>query len=277
MFMQINFSQIFNQNELPEQIENKLKNEPVCYASPGWTTRAESLIRSIKRECTQEHLSQFQILIKEDKENVRLKISEAKGNLLHSLAKFGKPLEFVNILVEQGSSINEQDDWGNTPLLWAIANANNEIAYEILKYKQNINLQDSMSYRNTALHLAIAKGYQNVSLDGQRLKISNLKLIKQILELGADVNLQNGNGNTPLHLACLRRDIWMVKAILKKNPNIQMCNNEGKNCIEMLQKTYGEALKIFEDTTGAAYLLKRGDFDAGKKEIQLIFSEINKT
>lgn len=266
--MQINQITNFINDFINQDEREGKKSETIRYASAQWISKVETLIKGIKRDCTDEHITHFQALIEEDKENVQLKISAAKGNLLHSLAKSGKPIQFVKILAQHGASFDELDDWGNTPLLWSIANANNEMALEILNYQQNINAQDSLFSQNTALHLAIAKGYQNMSQDGQRLKVSNLKLVKRMVELGADVNVQNGNGNTPLHLACLRRDILMVESILAKNPNIQSLNKEGKTPLQMLQKTYGEALKIFEETSGRACLLKKGDFEAGKKDIQ---------
>lgn len=84
-------------------------------------------------------------------------IQDGDGNLLHLVAKWGGPLKLVKILIDHGVSLDKVEDnmWGNTPLLWAIANGNNNMAMEILNYEQNLNL----GKKNTALHLAIAKGY----------------------------------------------------------------------------------------------------------------------
>ncbi|KAK9878709.1 hypothetical protein WA026_023500 [Henosepilachna vigintioctopunctata] len=50
---------------------------------------------------------------------------------------------------------------------------------------------------------------------------NNLSRIDQHIENGADINVRNGDGETPLHIACLG-DSECIKAILKYNPSMNV-------------------------------------------------------
>ncbi|CCB91764.1 putative uncharacterized protein [Waddlia chondrophila 2032/99] len=185
-----------------------------------------------------------------------------KGTILHDLAKFGEPSEFVAIFADNGIDFNIQDRWDNTALIWAIANGNNSMASEILNYPQNLDLK---GLGNSALHLAIAKGYKNRTRDGKPLTISNLQLVQKLVDKGADPNLRNKNGYTALHLACIRRDAPMIEALLKNGGDLSIQTNDGKTCKELLEYTFKEAGAIINEVT-SVYLLPKDDFDSGYEE-----------
>lgn len=144
---------------------------------------------------------------------------------------------------------NEQGMLGNTALIWAIANANNGTALSILEHAGKgsyLNIRGGSG--NTALHLLIAKGYENISREGQFLECSNLTLIKKIIELGCEVNIANAMGNTPLHLACLRRDPEMIALLLKAKAKKDVLNRDGLSPKELLNVGYQTAYRKLEQT-----------------------------
>ncbi|HFC93620.1 MAG TPA: ankyrin repeat domain-containing protein [Leucothrix mucor] len=53
-------------------------------------------------------------------------------------------------------------------------------------------------------------------------KAGNLKLLKELLAEGTDINYQNFNGETVLHIAASRGDLKMVKHLVSKGANVQM-------------------------------------------------------
>ncbi len=137
-------------------------------------------------------------------------------------------------------------------LLWAIANAHNHVAMELINqgaaHGQDLNIQDNWPMKNAAIHLAVAKGYTVRSKDGQMLKFSNLDLVKKMVELDADLNLQNGLGNTPLHLAHLRRDTETIQFLLENGAKTGIKNLNGETPQEMSNKNYEAATKILWET-----------------------------
>ena len=196
------------------------------------------------------------------------------GTMLHTIAKMGREFDqfgeldqFLARCYNKNFNFNRQDVHGNTPLLWAIANAENTTALKILDYEQDLNLK---GYGNTALHLAIAKGYKKISMYKDKLAISNLQLVQKIIEKGADVHVFNKNGCTPLHLACIRRDPEMIDALLraKANPTIRTKSNESnisnKDCRALIEMSYQEAKSAIDKVTGAN-LLPEEEFEKNKE------------
>ncbi len=80
------------------------------------------------------------------------------GTPLHYLAKKGRAIAVVPLLVREGAEFNLQDDWGNTPLLWAIANGMFSMAKQIIEQAPPEADFHIMGRGNRALHLALAKG-----------------------------------------------------------------------------------------------------------------------
>jgi ankyrin repeat protein len=129
--------------------------------------------------------------------------------------------------------------FGNTGLIGACANASNRSAREILRVFGGGPYLDVQCPRgNTALHLLVGKGYKNKNYNGAILACSNLELLKMIITLKADVNLPDKMGNTPLHLAHLRCDCEMVKALLDAGAKKEMTNRKGQKPADL----WGEKL-----------------------------------
>ena len=58
-------------------------------------------------------------------------------------------------------------------------------------------------------------------------------MLELLLELGADVNLQAGNGETLLHLAVQNRDERAVTAIVKAGGDPAVKNSDGMSPLDM--------------------------------------------
>lgn len=65
------------------------------------------------------------------------------------------------------------------------------------------------------MHLAVVKGYEHTSKDGDIFAVSNLELIGRLIDLGANVNIKDSRDFTALDLAVIRRHIEMVETIIK--------------------------------------------------------------
>lgn len=187
------------------------------------------------------------------------------GSVLHEIAKHGTKYELLPLLIECQIDLAFRDYWGNTAIIWAIANARNQMAFEILQCGGPgvyLDVQDKGHY-NTALHLAVGKGYKNKSAEGQTLTKTNLELVNELIAKGCKVDLPNKDGNTPLHLACLRRDYGMMEDLLRAGGGSQLDtkNKQGQTPADMLKIGHADACKILNETV-RVYLLDEKEFDA---------------
>lgn len=61
--------------------------------------------------------------------------------------------ETLRLLVKHGVDINARDEYGSTPLIWAVTNENTEVALALIKLGADVNLVDAD--KQTALHCAV--------------------------------------------------------------------------------------------------------------------------
>lgn len=177
------------------------------------------------------------------------------------------PVSLMRPYYELNINFNTRDmRWQNTLLLWLVANAKNEHALELLDaVKSKLyckEMLDAVSMHGTAaIHVIVGKGYRNLSADKEVLSVSNLDLLKKIIELGVDINIQInidpdifedekynlGQGNTALHIACARKDIAFINFLLEHGADPALKNKKGESAFDMLRMKKEHA-KIFVDS-----------------------------
>ncbi|MCP5504133.1 MAG: ankyrin repeat domain-containing protein [Chlamydiales bacterium] len=182
------------------------------------------------------------------------------GTPLHYLAKRGQAIAAVPLLVREGGDFNFQDRWGNTPLLWAIANGLFSMADQIIRSPPLGTNFDIIGRGNTALHLALAKGYTNRTRDGAPLTVSSIDLMR-LLIARCNVNAHEPGGNTPLHIACVRRDPVMIQELLRAGADRSITNSHGETPMDMLRKSDPEAHEILKSTACVYLMENRGSVE----------------
>jgi len=108
--------------------------------------------------------------------------------LHNACGDFRPNIALIKFLIDKGADIKADSKYNGTPLHWACYTGNLDVVKLLTEKGGNINLQDS--YRgNTPLH--DAAGAPEV----------NLKLVKYLISLGADVEIKNKHGKTPFEAA----------------------------------------------------------------------------
>ena len=94
--------------------------------------------------------------------------------------------EIVAMLIEAGADVNERDENGTPALNTAVRFRRNQLIDFLLRSGAEINAADKSSGR-TALKLAV--------------EIKDIETVKQLIEAGANLEMTDTWGNTPLMTA----------------------------------------------------------------------------
>ncbi len=162
--------------------------------------------------------------------------------------------KIINLYIEKGANPNARGNtFKNTPLMWAIANAQTEAALCFVQHPEvDISIGDARS--KMPLHFAIVKGYTHRDRDsGNENATSFGVIINALLERAAKdtriINAQDSKGNTPLHYAAVHRDLGLVEKLKNAGADITITNNQGQKPADLLNITYIEAKKILSSIT----------------------------
>jgi ankyrin repeat protein len=124
------------------------------------------------------------------------------------------PLEFaawkgykdiVELLLASNADVNAKDNLGDTPLHFAVANDHKDVVELLLASKADVNAKDKAG--ETPLHEAAMKDHKDVA--------------KFLLQHGAR------NLGIEVYDAVEAGDLQKVKALIKDNPDLVFCKNEG--------------------------------------------------
>lgn len=157
-------------------------------------------------------------------------------------ASYHGHIDIVKILLEKGASVNAVSKDQDTPLELATVNHKTEVVNFLLKNYKCIS--------NNAINIAIQNGYVDIVKifveQGRSCKVLDTALqcaIKNeqvemckylILEYRANCNLQDENGNTPLHLACKKGYTHIINLILiNRFANRKLLNCKGLEALHL--------------------------------------------
>jgi len=112
----------------------------------------------------------------------------------------------IRQLLESGENIQSKDEYGNTPLMYALRNHKHESA--IFLVDNGANLNDKNNSNTTILMLA--------SL------FNNIEIVKKIMNLDVDLNEQDNNGYTALMYACHDDKIKIAQLLVDHHADINI-------------------------------------------------------
>ncbi|KAF2903218.1 hypothetical protein ILUMI_02975, partial [Ignelater luminosus] len=164
--------------------------------------------------------------------------------------------DMIDLFVANGADINEHNSSGDTPLHYSAKHGNSKILSKLISDVSDVNIILN-SIGNTPLHCALKvynyrkEGYfETVNLlllKGANVNIANAKgrtplyygvkygdcrVIEKLLLRDADVNAQNETRNTLLHYAISkRRKFDITNLLLSNGANVNIKNIEGKTSL----------------------------------------------
>lgn len=180
-------------------------------------------------------------------------VSGAGGEPLVSVSSNAKLFEAirsgqvsqVRAVLEQGASVTARDEGGNTPLIWAAQYANLDVMRLLVERGAEINATnqrgasplmrasyDAGKVTWLLAHGADAKarsGLGNSALLLASRTANSSRAVKALLDSGAELDVTNVFGVTPLIAASAGGDVETVRLLVARggNPNAQPAPNQG--------------------------------------------------
>jgi ankyrin repeat protein len=149
-------------------------------------------------------------------------------------------------LLRHGVAMHGRDEDERTPLHLSCYYGQLEVAEMLLGHGAQVNAADNRGH--TPLHQVTLGNYdyQSFGMDEWDLKDHPgkvLRLAERLLESGADVNAQNKDQETPLHLASRLRLHAMARFLLKNGADVNAKNSEGKSPLQLATGRKGKAMR----------------------------------
>ena len=171
-------------------------------------------------------------------------------NALHLVSQSPHPdyQESGRLLLEAGVDLNGRDNDGRIPLHLAGFYGQVYVAEALLEYAAQVNATDISGH--TPLH-QVTLGISNYDYKTSGMQLWDQKqhparviwLAELLFEHGADVNAQNKDHETPLHLASRLRLHEMTRLLLNHGAKVDVMNSEGKTPLQLATRRKGKAMR----------------------------------
>ncbi len=136
---------------------------------------------------------------------------------LHIAIEEKSPEAIIQILVKKEAELDKKDMDGNTPLHYALNNGNYGAAKVIVNAGADIFIRnkDGMS----PLYIAMSKGTE----------------ILDWLITDYNINLCDNQGNTPLHIAAIKKDSYIYDYLIRRGASPGLLNKDGYTALQLMQ------------------------------------------
>ena len=159
--------------------------------------------------------------------------------------------EACSTLLKRNADVNSTTNLGYTPLQYAAKHGQykacrwlftlettNSKGRPVYYINEELNINWQNCYEETALHLVIDARDGAIMKSKKRWPFNicddrYTKIVKFLLKMGADTNIKNHSGNSPLHLAAEYEMEYIVMLLLHYNAQVDLRNNRNETAMDL--------------------------------------------
>jgi len=234
----------YQKMESPEEQIDTEKEKPTTSTTPSVTLESEIEIEQPipERELSKEEIKQLnQDIIQNNLVTVHkvlasdvdasLLVSSTESMLMSACAN-GTP-DMVSLILDYHPDINYQDIYGNNALTRAVGNFGHYRQMVPMLLNTGINPNSNVGSSGKINYTALYK-ITNQALQTQ--DEIDYDIIRLFLEKGANPNLSDKNGKTPLMNASYKGNLTIVKMLLEFGADPTLKDYKGQSALDMAQK-----------------------------------------
>jgi len=163
---------------------------------------------------------------------------------LHQVAFMGSANERMVVENAPYDNLNRRDHNGNTPLMWAASEGNEQLVEALLDQGALVNIQNFVG--ETALFLAAARGFD--------------KICALLIENGGDTRLATVDGASPLHMAAACGHLEIIKLLTTRGAYVNSVDEEGDCALHYsVREGQRASVELLVKHFGADHNLKNDD------------------
>ena len=171
-------------------------------------------------------------------------IASADGNSpLHTAVSKGF-FDITKLLVEKGSYVNLQNKEGRTPLFLSVKNKHEQLIKLLIENEADVRI----GYKeNSTERFYLVRGKNRGRAAWHYIageQVNEPEIIDLLVKSGANVNAQDAEGFTPLHMAAIHGNLKIVKKLVDLDADVNIITTDGKNAAELAH--LNEELEIEE-------------------------------
>jgi ankyrin repeat protein len=141
------------------------------------------------------------------------------GITIFEAAATGKINNVIRLLARDPNLVNTYAPDGFQPLGLACFFGQPDVAEYLVKAGASINSKSHNNLKVAPIQSAAAGGHK--------------KIVKMLMDHGADPNIREQGGFTPLHAAAENGDEEMIRLLLYGGADLTLKNNEGKSALDL--------------------------------------------
>jgi len=168
-------------------------------------------------------------------------------NELHEVAFLGNADERMVVENAPYENLNTRDHNGNTPLMWAASQGNEQLVEALLDQGALVNMQNFVG--ETALYIAAARGFD--------------RICALLIEHGGDARYSTIDGATPVHIAASSGHLEVLKTLISKGAFVNGADEEGDSPLHYaIREGQRAAIELLVKHFGADATVKNEDLES---------------